>query len=277
MSAEETPILFGAAFIAGAINSIAGGGSLVSFPTLLWLGRDPILANATNTVALWPGSLAAALGYRRELRAAREWMVLLGIPSVAGGVLGAFLLLRTSSRTFGALVPYLILFATGLVALQGPIAHALRRAARDSGRSAATAATRLGGQMPRPAPDAPRREWWPAAALFQLGVAVYGGYFGAGIGIMMLAALGLLGFASIHQALGLRNFCGTCINGVAALYFACFGTVAWPDALVMTAGQIAGGYGGTRVVRRLDPRVVRAAVVVIGVAIATALLAWRER
>src|SRR5713226_8752607 len=110
-------LIFFAAFIAGMMNSVAGGGTLVTFPTLVWLGVDPILANVTSTVALWPGSLGGMLGFRRELGDSRRWMLLLAAPSVAGGLLGAFLLLRTPSRNFAAIVPYLILFATILFAL----------------------------------------------------------------------------------------------------------------------------------------------------------------
>src|SRR5260221_10367280 len=119
----EAPIIFIAAFVAGMINSVAGGGTLVSFPTLVWLGRDAVIANVTNTVAIWPGSLGAMVGFRRELGDSRAWMVLLAGPSVAGGLLGAFLLLRTPSRTFAVIVPYLILFATILFAVQEPLAR----------------------------------------------------------------------------------------------------------------------------------------------------------
>jgi uncharacterized protein len=249
--AWEAPLVFVAAFCAGMINSVAGGGTLVTFPTLVWIGRDPILANVTNAVALWPGSLSAMVGYRRELGDSRRWVLLLTAPSIIGGLLGAALLLRTPSSTFAAIVPYLILFATLLFGLQEPIARLLG----------------VDGQ----AQGHPSRAWWIGAAAFQFCVAVYGGYFGAGIGILMLAALGLLGLTDIHQMNGLKNFFAVCINLVAAVYFIVWGTVRWSDAAVMAVGAIVGGYGGAGLARRLGRRFVRRAVVVIGVTMAVSL------
>jgi uncharacterized membrane protein YfcA len=240
-----------AAFAAGLINSIAGGGTLVSFPVLVWLGRDPVLANATSTVALWPASLAGLFGFRRELKGGRRWILLLGAPSLAGGVLGAFLLLRTPSTTFARLVPFLILFATLLMTVQEPISKRLQRPAAE-------------GAKPSPA-------WWTGAIIFQFFVGVYGGYFGAGIGILMLAALGLLGFADIHRMNALKNFLAIFINGVAALYFIVSGRVQWFDVFVMTLAAIAGGYMGARLAYRLGRRFVRRAVIVIGFLMAAAL------
>jgi len=250
-SVWQTPIVFLAAFVAGMINSVAGGGTLVTFPTLVWLGRDAVIANVTNTVAIWPASLGAMVGFRRELGDSRRWMLLLVGPSLAGGVLGAYLLLRTPSRTFAAIVPLLILFATVLFAVQEPITRRLRVLGEEHAH----------GPM-----------WWIGAATFQFLVAVYGGYFGAGIGILMLAALGLLGLTDIHQMNGLKNFFALCINLIAAVYFVVFGTVSWGDALVMAAGAIVGGYGGAGLARRLGRQFVRRTVVVIGVAMAISLL-----
>ncbi len=235
-------VVAAAAFAAGLINSIAGGGPLLSFPALIWLGRDPVFANATSTVALWPASLAGAFGFRRELEGGGRWLLIFGVPSLAGGVLGAFLLLHTPSETFARLVPFLILFATLLVAVQEPISQRLARAEGEQ----------------------PSRAWWVGAIVFQFLVGVYGGYFGAGIGILMLAALGLLGFADIHRMNGLKNLLAICINGVAALYFILSGAVIWVDVLVMTFAAIAGGYSGARLAYRLGRRFVRYAVIVIG-------------
>jgi uncharacterized membrane protein YfcA len=254
----KTGIIFLAAVAAGMINSVAGGGTLVSFPTLVWVGLDPIIANVTSTVALWPGSLGGMLGFRRELGESRRWMLVLGAPSVIGGLAGASLLLRTPSRTFSSIVPYLILFATLLFAAQEPITRALRPHRH------------VGAQ-------ARGRRWWIGAMLFQFCVAVYGGYFGAGIGIMMLAALGLLGLTDIHQMNGLKNFFAVCINVIAAIYFIIWGAVNWPDALVMAAGAVTGGYGGAGLARRLGRPFVRRAVVVIGMAMAVSLLARGSR
>lgn len=256
MSGAEGIALFLVACLAGAVNAVAGGGSLLTFPALVWAGRDPIIANATNTVTLWPGSLAAAIALRHDLRGAERWLALFVPPCVIGAVLGAWLLLRTPSHVFAAMVPYLILFATALFAVQGPLTARFGRplvAAGVRGESVLPS-TRFGVVL--------------AALAFQFAVAVYGGYFGAGIGILTLAALGLIGFTDIHQMIGVRNLNAVWINGVAGLCFVAAGAVRWPDAIVMTVGQIVGGYAGAKVTRRLEPPLVRRAVVVIGIAMA---------
>ena len=257
-------MLVAAGAAAGAINSLAGGGTLVSFPALLWLGRDPIVANATNTLALCPGALAAMAAFRNDLAPIRRWMLLLVPPSLAGGLIGALLLLRTPERVFEALVPWLILFATVLFAAQAPILAAVRRFRRHDVQPVA----RL---------DAPTVSAWPWVVGFEFLVAIYGGYFGAGIGIMTLAALGLVGFTDIHHMVGLRNFAALCINGIASIYFVAKGAVIWPDALTMMLGQIVGGYGGGYVARKLGRTFMRRAVVVIGVVMALSLLLARAR
>jgi hypothetical protein len=251
-------VLAAAGAAAGAINAIAGGGTLVSFPTLLWLGRDPVVASATNTVALWPGSLAAVLAFRGELSVVRPWVKALAGPSIAGGAVGGVLLLLTPSKAFAALVPWLILFATALLAAQGPLSR--------------RAGIRLdpGHQEPPPAPG---RRAGPAIFLFLVGI--YGGYFGAGIGIMTLAGLAFLGFADMLQMIALRNFCALAINGTAALYFVIRGAVVWPDALLMIAGQLAGSYAGVRIARRLGQRWLRPVVVAIGLALTASFLFGR--
>jgi uncharacterized protein len=239
-------LTFLAAAIGGAINSIAGGGTLVTFPAIVWLGVAPISANATSTVALWPGSIGSIWAYRGELADAREWLIWFTLPSLAGGIVGAFLLLHTSASRFDEIVPFLVLGATLLFVLQRPIARRLSRKAAD-----------------RPeAVTLPRPSWRFLAA--QFAVAVYGGYFGAGIGILMLATLGAMGFANIHRMNGLKNWGGLCINAVAAITFAASGIVNWPVALAMAAGGLAGGYGGARLALRVGQKWVRRAVVVIG-------------
>ena len=247
----ETIVVLVAGVIGGAINSIAGGGTLVSFPALLWLGRDPIVANATNTVAMWPGSMAGAFGFRRELATTRGWLLLLIIPSLLGGALGSWLLLRTPTSVFERLVPFLILGATLLFGAQEMITRRL---------------------APPPTADRqpPTGRWM--IFVFQLLVGIYGGYFGAGMGILMLAALGLIGLTDLHQMNGLKNVLAVCINGIAAIYFAVSGAVAWKDAGVMTVGTIAGAYLGARVARRLGRKFVRSAVVAIGIIMTIALL-----
>jgi uncharacterized membrane protein YfcA len=245
-------VIFVAGVLAGAINSIAGGGTLISFPALVWIGRDPIIANATNAVALWPGSLSAAVGYRRELSTVRRWLLLLVLPSLAGGALGAWLLLRTPTSTFERLVPFLILGATLLLAAQEAVTSRLGVVAR--------------------AHENPTTTWVTFVFVFQFLVGVYGGYFGAGMGILMLAALGLIGLTDMHQMNGLKNVLAVCINGIAAIYFALSKAVIWRDVLIMTVGAILGGYVGARIARRLGRTFVRRSVVVIGLVMTVAML-----
>lgn len=243
-------LIFGAAMIAGAINSVAGGGTLVSFPTLIWLGVPSIVANATNTVAIWPGSVGSVWGYRRELRGAdpRVWALI--VPSVVGGVAGAVLLYRTPTQVFDRLVPVLILFATCLFMAQEPIQRRFNLSTAHASGS----------------------HWLSWTMFFQLLVGLYGGYFGAGIGILMLAVLSLMGHSDIHQMNGVKNLLAICINGVAALYFVFAGLVLWPDALVMAVGAVAGGIGGTTIARRIGRDAVRRTVVVIGFVMALSLM-----
>ena len=268
----DAAIILVAGVAAGAVNSIAGGGTLISFPALLWIGRDPIIANATNTVAIWPGSLAGAIGYRRELSGMRRWLLLLIVPSLLGGALGSWLLLRTPSSVFERIVPFLILGATLLLAAQEVITKRL-----------AVGSWRLAGEPPRDIGDLPptaNRQpptgWIVFVFVFQLLVGLYGGYFGAGMGILMLAALGLIGLTDLHQMNGLKNILAVCINGIAAIYFAISGAVVWSDVLVIMIGTIAGGYLGARAARRLGRKFVRGAVVAIGIIMTIALFVTRS-
>jgi uncharacterized membrane protein YfcA len=245
-----------AAFAAGMVNSIAGGGTLISFPTLIWAGRDPVLANATSTVALWPGSFGGMMGFRRELSGgqSKRWILLLGAPSLVGGIAGALLLLRTPSGLFARLVPFLILFATLLMALQEPVSRMISRSPHEE----------------------PSRLWWAGAIFFQFFVGVYGGYFGAGIGIIMLAALGFLGLNDLHRMNALKNLFALCINGVAALYFIISGAVIWIDVLLMAAAAIAGGYFGASLAYRLGRKFVRYAVIAIGLMMGLSMFLLRD-
>lgn len=252
MTLWQAVVILVAGFIAGMVNSVAGGGTLLSFPALVWIGVNPISANATNAVALWPGSLAGMVGYRHDLGDARRWMLILGPPSVVGAFAGAYLLLRTPAQTFSLIVPYLIAAATVLFAAQEPISRKLRASSKEVS-------------------DSPSRVWWIGAICFQFLVAVYGGYFGAGIGILMLAALGLLGLTDIHQMNGLKSFFAVCINAVASAYFIWGDAVSWRHCLVMTVGAIAGGFGGAGLARKVGRSAVRRAVVAIGVAMAISL------
>jgi uncharacterized membrane protein YfcA len=265
-------IIFSAAFAAGMMNSVAGGGTLLTFPALIWMGIDPKAANVTSTIALWPGSLSGMAGYRHDLRDSRRFMLRLAPSSVAGGLVGALLLLKTPSSTFAAIVPFLILFATILFAVSEPVMRWLRRQNRRTKQGGgASASMNETDQLPH-ATDEPSRAWWAGAIILQFFSATYGGYFGAGNGIVMLAVLGLLGLTDIHQMNGLKNFFAVCINVVASFYFMMWGPVHWPAALVMTIGAIAGGYGGAGLARRMGRRFARGAVIFIGLAMTLSLL-----
>ena len=243
-------ILFIAAMLGGALNSVAGGGSFITFPSLLFSGVPAIEANATSTVALWPGSLASVSAYRQEIAKQNRMLILvLVVTSLIGGVLGALLLLRTSQSTFVRLIPYLLLLATVLFACSPFITARLRK------REPATKETRI--------------SWIRLAAisLLQLIVAIYGGYFGGGIGIIMLASLGIMGMENIHEMNGMKTVLQSCINGVAVITFIIAGAVYWPEAIVMIVGAIVGGFSGATVARRLDQRIVRGFVILVGSAL----------
>jgi uncharacterized protein len=247
-------LLFIAAAVAGAINAVAGGGTLISFPAAIAWGLPSTIANATNTVAMSPGAFASAWAYRRELRADFGLALRLAAPSIAGAIAGALILHRTSQRLFDLVVPWLVLGATLIILLQ----NALRGGTGDE-------------TLP---PTASRRRL--AGVLFgQLAVGMYGGYFGAAMGIVMLAALSVVVPGDIQRRNAVKNFLGALINGVAAVYFLVAGLVSAPAALTMIAGAIAGGLVGGRLARRASPRIVRAVVVAIGLGL-SALLAYRS-
>jgi uncharacterized membrane protein YfcA len=229
VSTATSVFLFFAAAIGGAINSVAGGGSFVAFPALLFAGAAPIQANATNTVALWPGSAASMFAYRRELRDVRREVIPMGAAALAGGLTGSLLLLRTSESRFVLLIPWLLLFATILFTFGGLV----------------TARTR-GIKAPL-----------LVAIVAQFFISIYGGYFGGGIGIMMLAVLSLLGMRDIHRMNALKTLLATLINGVAVAAFIVAGAVDWTRGGVMIAGGITGGYGGAAIARRVSAKYVR--------------------
>jgi len=244
-------IFFGG-LCAGIMNAVAGGGTLVSFPILLWAGRDPILANATNALALWPGSLAGAWGFRREIARLPRLLRFLVPAAMLGGLTGGWLLLATPSKVFSGFVPYLILFATLLLATKSVLA-------------------RLGGST------SVERTGTHAALLFagQVVVSVYGGYFGAGMGILMLAVLGLYGVSSFHERNALKNLLSATTNGLAGLFFIANGAIRWDDGLALGVGSVAGGLLGAAVGRRLSSRVLESIAIVVGI-IATASLLLRR-
>ena len=237
---------FGAAFLAGAINSVAGGGTMISFPVLVALGLNPVVANATNTVGIWPGSLGSIWGFRKELGRVNRRMFWLLVPALIGGLAGALLLRFTPPATFAVMVPWLILFATLLFIIQAKGQQRLRsvEAARHAGA-----------------------KWLTVALIMQLGVAVYGGYFGAGMSIMALSVLGLLGMTDMLEMSATTSLLACAINGSAGIIFICAGLVAWPYALAMTTGSLAGGYGAAGIAKRIGKVAVRGFVIFVGVTI----------
>jgi len=237
-----------AALLAGGINALAGGGSLLTFPALLAFGVPPVVASATNTVAMAPGSLAAAFGYRRALGDNLKTAVLLSVVSAVGSVAGAALLLVTSERVFSWLVPLMVLLATITLLFQ---ARVQRWAGAKTGRPSRTRSLGVAGLL----------------AL----AAVYGGYFGAGMGIVTLGLLGLLRSMSIHRMNAVKSLVMGLINGIAAGYFLLHGVAELRAAGVMALCAIFGGYGAARYAQLVSPERIRNVVVLIGVGLSVAL------
>jgi uncharacterized membrane protein YfcA len=245
MSSSEILGLGATAAVAGVINAVAGGGTLLTFPALLFYGTPGIVANATSTLALVIGTAGSIFGFRRQLSAVWEWFGRFALVSAAGGWLGSVLLTRTSERVFSQLVPFLILFATVLFLAQGAFRHFAGFNSDGSERAVH-----------------PRHVW--IAIVFQFGVSLYGGYFGAGIGILMLASLGFLGLHDIHQMNALKNILGSLINAVAAAWFVTSGLIDWPKAAVMTVGALLGYFIGAHYSQRIAPTKVRHLITAIG-------------
>jgi uncharacterized protein len=235
-------LLFAAGVLGGVLNAVAGGGSFIAFPALLFTGVPPIPANATNSLSLWTGIVASGGAYRNQLDV--PWRVLLPllVTSVIGGILGAFLLLRTPAHTFMEVLPWMMLGAT-LLFVFGP-----RLAA---GRPSKVGADATVGAI-------------VVASVFELAVAVYGGYFGGAVGIVNLAILAAIGMTDIHAMNALKSVLGTAINGVATLVFIVKRAVYWPQALVMIAGAVIGGYFGAHYAQKLPQNWVRGFVILVG-------------
>ena len=236
-----------AAFFAGGINSVAGGGTLISFPALVWLGLPSITANATSTVAIWPGSLGSIWGFRSELGQVPSRLKWLSISSLIGGGIGAILLRSTPAMLFERLVPFLILFATILFIAEGPIQKNLRN-------RSGTNSIGMG-----------------AAAILTLFVAIYGGYFGAGMSIMMLSSLSFVGITDILQRNALTSLFSLCVNGVAATLFIALGMVDWHYVLPMAIAAAVGGYCAAGLARRVGRVVVHRFVIVVGLTVSLIL------
>ena len=240
--------LFLAAVVAGAINSVAGGGTLISFPSLVAFGEPEIISNATNTAALWPGSVSSAIGYRKFTHVNRTLLTFLIVPSIIGGLVGAVILVVTPEGLFKLVVPFLILFATILFAARNFISRKLAM------KTTEETVTRSG------------KVW---GFFFQLFVAAYGGYFGAGIGILMLGSLSVMGLRDVHVMNAIKTPLQAIINLTAFLFFALKGLVVWPLALLMAVGAIIGGFAGARSAKHIKQSYLQAFIIAVGLIITT--------
>ncbi len=233
-------LLAAAAFAAGAINAVAGGGTFLTFPALVVAGISPIAANATSTAAVCPGALASALAYRRDVEnLGRRFLITLVVISLIGGFVGAMLLLWTPETTFAHLIPWLLLGATLLFAGGRHVANAVRSRVHVS-----TTAIFIG----------------------QFFIAIYGGYFGGGIGILMLGMMTVAGFKDVNQMNGIKTLLSGCLNAVAVITFIFAQKIVWAPAALMAVAAIVGGYAGGAIARRVEPSRVRALVIAIGIA-----------
>lgn len=246
MSLWEIVPLFLAAALAGGLNSVAGGGSFIGLPALAFFGGlETKIANATNSVALWPGSLSSAIAYRNRINFRSPVTIGLCVMSVIGGTLGAIVLLQTSQSAFSRVLPWLMLFATALFAFGNTLTQKLRRNAPTSATLSPMALVGFG--------------------LVQFIIATYGGYFGGGQGFMMLALLSVMGMEDIHTMNGLKTLLATLINGASVVTFALAGIVVWPKALVMIVGAILGGYFGAHYAQQIPPVLLRRFVIGVGI------------
>jgi uncharacterized protein len=247
----EAIAIFVAGIAAGTINAVVGSGTLVTFPTLLWVGYDPVVANVSNTVGLVPGGASGAVGYRRELTGQRGRMLRLGVASLLGGTTGAVALLVLPESAFEAIVPVFIAIALVLIVLQPRLSQRL--------------AERRAGREPREG---------PASYAMVFGTGVYGGYFGAAQGILLIAGLSLTLPDALQRINALKNVLAMLVNAVAGLIFVVVADVAWGAALLIAPGAVIGGWLGARYGRRLSPVVLRWAIVVVGTAAIVHLLAY---
>ncbi len=249
MGIFEYPLLALAAFVAGAINAVAGGGSLVSFPALVAAGYPSKVSNVTNTVALWPGYVGGSIGYAAQLQDQRRRIFVLTVPSVLGAVVGSAILLTTSEKAFDQIVPFLILFAAGLMAGQPRLSAFVARH-RPQGAEGKTPIELM-------------------AAVFVL--AIYGAYFGAGLGIITLAVLGILLPDDLHRSNALKGLLSAIINAAAVVYFAVWGPVEWVPAAVMAVAALAGGYLGVGAARKVSAPRLRIGVITYALVVAVVL------
>jgi uncharacterized protein len=242
LNVHEAIFLFFAAAVGGGINAVAGGGSFVAFPALLFTGVPPVPANATNTLALWIGTTASGGAYRKRLKISRRVMVPLIVTSVVGGIAGAILLIKTPAQTFLHVLPWLMLAATLLFAFGKHVTGKISAGIEADASNKAVV----------------------GASIFELIVSVYGGYFGGGIGIMNLAMFAAMGMTDIHEMNALKVLLGAVINGVAAVMFIALGAILWPQAIVMTVGAVVGGYASAHYAQKLPQSWIRGLVIGVG-------------
>lgn len=253
MDIATAALLFAVALLGGGMNAVAGGGTFLTFPVLIFTGMPAIAANATSTVALWPGSMASNLAYREELARHTHRLPWLLVISLLGGIAGAVTLLLTPETTFTFLIPYLLLTATVLFTFGKPLSARLKQW---SGHHEGADNTDTNAHKPTLA----KRLLHGA---LQGTIAFYGGYFGAGIGILMLAVLQLMGMNNIHEMNGIKTLLASAINAASVATFVWAGVVLWPQALVMLAGAMLGGYGAARIARTLPEAPVRRVIMAI--------------
>ena len=251
MTLWEVLLIVLGGFAAGAVNAIAGGGTFFSFPALLAVGLPPVMANASNSVALWPASLSGAWAYRKELARYRRYLLPMGLASFLGGAAGGLLLLRAGDARFSALIPWLLAFATGLFAFSPQLSKALRRIRPRTELS-------TGGEHGAGAPGG-----W----LVQLLVSIYGGFFGAGMGILMMASLAIGGHEDVQHINALKNILSAVIYSVTVVTFIIAGAVSWPQTVVMLLAASLGGYGGARMARNIEGPWLRRLVIAVGSAL----------
>lgn len=256
---EITPqiIVIVAGFLAGVMNSVAGGGTILTYPALLAAGLSPIEANATSTVALLAGILSSIGGYRKRIASVTPWLKTFIPISILGGLSGAILLLETPEKIFALMAPFLIMAATVLFGFQGVLQKIFNPAKR------------------HPENLTQSRHWWILAICIQLAVSIYGGYFGAGIGIMMLASLSLIGFHDIHEMNTVKTVLALAINLIAAAYFVIFAPIAWMNVILLGIGALIGGYSGAVIAQKVNQKFVRLFIVMIGF-IMTGVLFYKQ-
>jgi uncharacterized protein len=257
------PWLIFASFLGGSLNAVAGGGSFLTFPAMLGVGLGPIQANATNTVALWPGQLTSIAGYRDEVRKHKSLAWKMAAAGLVGGSIGAIILLNTPARTFLHLVPWLLLFAAIVFAVSDPVMKYLqRRAASKADPNRLSAEERV------------ERNYWPLVFATVV-ICFYIGYFGAGAGFLIISLLSVFGFQDLNEMNAMKVVSTTMANGMACVLFAFSGKVAWRFCLAAMVTCAIGGYLSARLSQRLDQRFLRILVVVIGLGMA-AYFFWRN-